>query len=249
MDIRCGPLRPVRTAARCSLASVAQMPGASGSPAPAICLPVGESTQARRSRSVVSRSSTTSGPPPAGPDVIRRRWRSTTAARSPARSPETCRTTYSVMVANATSSLTAKSGSRLRRQAETRSSGMSPSSASPAARPATPALARIRTNGSESAEFLRQARPVRTSSPPDRYRLGSLRSVVMTPRTVRSSSSSPPSSRSPSASVSSSARSRMMSPPICLECCRWKSGRSSHPAFHTNLQDEGGRQPTPSWFR
>lgn len=198
----------------------------------------GDSTQARRSRSVVSRSSTTSGPPPAGPEVISRRCRSTTAARSPARSPETCRTTYSVIVANATSSFTANSGSRLRTQAETRSSGIAPSSASPAASPATPALARIRTNGSESAEFRLQARPVRTSSPPDRYRLGSRRSVVMTPRTVRSSSPSPPSSRSPSASVSSSARSRMMSPPICLECCRWKSGRSSHPAFHTNLQDE-----------
>ncbi|CAM5396784.1 hypothetical protein SBADM41S_05788 [Streptomyces badius] len=49
----------------------------------------GDRTQARRSRSEVRRSRTTSGPPPAGPEVISRRCRSTTAARSPARSPET----------------------------------------------------------------------------------------------------------------------------------------------------------------
>ena len=77
---------------------------------------------------------------PPGPEVISRRCRSTTAARSPARSPETWRTTCSVMVANATDSSTANSGSRCRAQAATRSSGMSPSSASPAASPATPAL-------------------------------------------------------------------------------------------------------------
>ncbi len=108
------------------------------------------------------------GPTAAGPDVIIRRCRSTTAARSPARSPETCRTTCSVMVAKATDSCTANSGSRCRAHATTRSSGTLPSSASPAARAATPACTRMRTKGSESAASRRQARPDRTSSPPDR---------------------------------------------------------------------------------
>ncbi len=165
---RCGPRRPMRVAARCSPASSAPTCAGRSAPAPAICRPVGDSTQARRSRSEPSRSRTTSGPPPAGPDVISLLWRSTTAARSPARSPDTCRTTCSVMVANATDSFTANSGRRWRKHASTRSSGTGPSSASPAARPATPAADRIRTNGSESAGPRRQARPVSTSSPPDR---------------------------------------------------------------------------------
>jgi hypothetical protein len=57
---------------------------------------------------------------------------------------------------------------RILAQATTRSSGTAPSSASPAASAATPACARIRTNGSESAASRRQARPVSTSSPPVR---------------------------------------------------------------------------------
>ncbi len=165
---RCGARRPVRVAARWWPARTAPSRAGSGAPAPAIWRPVGESTQARRSRSEVRRSRTTSGPPPAGPEVISRRCRSTTAARSPARSPDTWRTTCSVIVAKATVSCTANNGRRCRRQASTRSAGMSPSSASPAASPATPAPARIRTNGSESSGSRCQARPVSTSSPPER---------------------------------------------------------------------------------
>ncbi len=107
---RCGPRRPVRSAAVFRRELRAGVRGQAGA---RLVLRArdqaagGDRTQARRSRSEPRKVQHHVRAPARGAQVIMRRWRSTTA-RSPARSPDTCRTTCSVIVANATNSCTAK---------------------------------------------------------------------------------------------------------------------------------------------